>query len=473
MRPPWLPGEDARLPQKKPESMGLGEDRRREQKERECRQQREREDEQERENRRNREKLYASEHQRQQKQVKEQDKYESQRKSENERQRTMDMDLGASQLSPLRYGQDSRQSERVPQVGFRQRSVGNFSFENVKACEHESGKISDSARDGTVSRILRSSSPHAVLGVSTESPSSALRKAYLRSCLMVHPDKCQHPQAGEAFRRLKEAYMHLTEGTPWKFSSGAASSSHTQHKQQSHNSSESSTRSGRSWSCDGGSADGGDPFEFFRQTAEQAFRAGDFSREDFSNLFGGFAGQPAAIGGAVVGAAVVGGICSLIGGGLGSMVAASASSNTTCRCRDSIYGRCENCRARKSLDVASGSAAGGTIGLAVGAALGAAVGASLGRVVAEAAASHRGKAGIGGWSQGGCSQEEDESSFVCPNRHPLCKRTVPPWSMGNCAKCSKGQQPGMWVWSCSLCRYEVCQTCGDDALKMKRECTQQ
>eukprot|EP00443_Scrippsiella_acuminata_P002710 CAMPEP_0115231178 /NCGR_PEP_ID=MMETSP0270-20121206/33103_1 /TAXON_ID=71861 /ORGANISM="Scrippsiella trochoidea, Strain CCMP3099" /LENGTH=518 /DNA_ID=CAMNT_0002645805 /DNA_START=28 /DNA_END=1585 /DNA_ORIENTATION=+ len=247
-----------------------------------------------------------------------------------------------------------------------------------------------SQRDSSsaIERILQGRTAWEVLGVAVRSPKGTCRQAYLRESLMVHPDKCKHPRAGEAFRRLADAYKHLSEGGPWRDGSAAASS-----QKQSTNSSSSYDQHqrghpfyqphGSDHERGGRGPGGGDPFAFFRDAAEQAFQSGEFSRDDFSDLFG----EPAAVGGALVGAVLIGGLGSILGGALGSVAGGSVAldSVSACQCQRMRRegGRCEFCRGGVALGGSLGGAAGRTAGLALGVAAGASIGAKLGSAIAQ------------------------------------------------------------------------------------------
>jgi curved DNA-binding protein CbpA len=62
--------------------------------------------------------------------------------------------------------------------------------------------------------ILNAKSLYDVLGVSPQIiqiDQSSLRKAYLKTSVAVHPDKCNHPQATQAFQRVAEAWGTLSD----------------------------------------------------------------------------------------------------------------------------------------------------------------------------------------------------------------------------------------------------------------------
>jgi curved DNA-binding protein CbpA len=62
-----------------------------------------------------------------------------------------------------------------------------------------------------VEAVLRATSLYEVLGVDAAVGDAALRKAYLKKSLAIHPDKCQHPRATEAFQHIAHAYDTLSD----------------------------------------------------------------------------------------------------------------------------------------------------------------------------------------------------------------------------------------------------------------------
>ncbi|EJK56107.1 hypothetical protein THAOC_24068 [Thalassiosira oceanica] len=50
---------------------------------------------------------------------------------------------------------------------------------------------------------------YAVLGLTPEASGADVKKSYKTRCLRLHPDKCRHERAGEAFRALSHAYDTL------------------------------------------------------------------------------------------------------------------------------------------------------------------------------------------------------------------------------------------------------------------------
>lgn len=58
---------------------------------------------------------------------------------------------------------------------------------------------------------LRFDSPYDILGVNRNMSSDHTKKRYWKLSLMVHPDKCPHPQAHQAFIKLNKAFKDLQE----------------------------------------------------------------------------------------------------------------------------------------------------------------------------------------------------------------------------------------------------------------------
>lgn len=67
-------------------------------------------------------------------------------------------------------------------------------------------------RDNEVERILRAFklNPYEQLGVRFDASEDDIKRAYRKTSLMVHPDKCKHPHAKEAFEVLGRAHKLLT-----------------------------------------------------------------------------------------------------------------------------------------------------------------------------------------------------------------------------------------------------------------------
>lgn len=69
----------------------------------------------------------------------------------------------------------------------------------------------ESDEHNVIEEILNASNHYQVLSVDEETvDSAALRRAYLTKSVQVHPDKCNDPQATEAFQRVAEAWTVLS-----------------------------------------------------------------------------------------------------------------------------------------------------------------------------------------------------------------------------------------------------------------------
>lgn len=61
-----------------------------------------------------------------------------------------------------------------------------------------------------IQRILTNSDPYAILGIPLNSKLSDIEKQYRKISLSIHPDKSTHPNATEAFVKLRQAYESIT-----------------------------------------------------------------------------------------------------------------------------------------------------------------------------------------------------------------------------------------------------------------------
>ncbi|KAF6139437.1 hypothetical protein GIB67_026279 [Kingdonia uniflora] len=77
----------------------------------------------------------------------------------------------------------------------------------------EAASANEAERFEEVSRILGAeiASPYDVLGVNHEMSTDNIKKRYWKTSLMVHPDKCPHPQAHQAFIVLNKAFKDLQD----------------------------------------------------------------------------------------------------------------------------------------------------------------------------------------------------------------------------------------------------------------------
>ncbi|KAJ0976038.1 hypothetical protein J5N97_018003 [Dioscorea zingiberensis] len=74
-------------------------------------------------------------------------------------------------------------------------------------------EVGEVERDNEVLRILAcfKLNPFEHLNLSFDSPPEEVKKQYRKLSLMVHPDKCKHPQAKEAFAALAKAQQLLLD----------------------------------------------------------------------------------------------------------------------------------------------------------------------------------------------------------------------------------------------------------------------
>ena len=65
---------------------------------------------------------------------------------------------------------------------------------------------SESSIGAVIEAVLRSACPYRRLGMHLHAPRDACRRSYLQLALRLHPDKCSHPRAKEAFAAVEEAF---------------------------------------------------------------------------------------------------------------------------------------------------------------------------------------------------------------------------------------------------------------------------
>ena len=64
--------------------------------------------------------------------------------------------------------------------------------------------------DEIISGVLAAvACPYGRLGLPLHTPRDACRKSYLQLALKLHPDKCAHPRAKEAFAAVEEAFRRV------------------------------------------------------------------------------------------------------------------------------------------------------------------------------------------------------------------------------------------------------------------------
>lgn len=77
----------------------------------------------------------------------------------------------------------------------------------------EAESSNEAERFEEVTRIMgvEGDNPYDVVGVNHKMPVENLKKRYWKLSLMVHPDKCSHPQAHQAFIKLNKAFKDLQD----------------------------------------------------------------------------------------------------------------------------------------------------------------------------------------------------------------------------------------------------------------------
>jgi curved DNA-binding protein CbpA len=91
--------------------------------------------------------------------------------------------------------------------------VGDFIGPPPPAMVKEAESANEAERFEEVTRIMavEGDSPYDVVGVNRNMVEGNIKKRYWKLSLMVHPDKCSHPQAQEAFVRLNKAFKDLQD----------------------------------------------------------------------------------------------------------------------------------------------------------------------------------------------------------------------------------------------------------------------
>ncbi|XP_019453044.1 PREDICTED: uncharacterized protein LOC109354778 [Lupinus angustifolius] len=77
----------------------------------------------------------------------------------------------------------------------------------------EAESANEAERFEEVTRIMEveAESPYDVLGVNHNMSNDNIKKRYWKKSLLVHPDKCSHPQAHQAFIKLNKAFKELQD----------------------------------------------------------------------------------------------------------------------------------------------------------------------------------------------------------------------------------------------------------------------
>ncbi|XP_048497401.1 uncharacterized protein LOC104890009 isoform X2 [Beta vulgaris subsp. vulgaris] len=77
----------------------------------------------------------------------------------------------------------------------------------------EAESANEAERFEEVTRIMgvESDNPYDIVGVNHKMPGENMKKRYWKLSLLVHPDKCSHPQAHQAFIKLSKAFKDLQD----------------------------------------------------------------------------------------------------------------------------------------------------------------------------------------------------------------------------------------------------------------------
>lgn len=83
----------------------------------------------------------------------------------------------------------------------------------------EADLAAQDVRTAEVDRILKLQresekvpDPYCILGIEVDATPADIKKAYMRRSLLIHPDKCEHPLAAQAFQELSKAAKELQVG---------------------------------------------------------------------------------------------------------------------------------------------------------------------------------------------------------------------------------------------------------------------
>jgi len=99
------------------------------------------------------------------------------------------------------------------------REVQGFELGEERRCLQEFyGEVKEQDRHNEVNRILGAFklNPFEQLGIKFDTTREDIRKHYRKVSLLVHPDKCSHPRAGDAFDILGQAQATLVQDDRFK-----------------------------------------------------------------------------------------------------------------------------------------------------------------------------------------------------------------------------------------------------------------
>ena len=73
------------------------------------------------------------------------------------------------------------------------------------------GQLVGQMTEEEADRVLRAETLYEVLKVEKTCTDEEIKKSYRRIAVKVHPDRCKHPKATEAFQRISHAYQTLSD----------------------------------------------------------------------------------------------------------------------------------------------------------------------------------------------------------------------------------------------------------------------
>ena len=94
------------------------------------------------------------------------------------------------------------------------RGVDQHDIELLASLAHES---STDAQVEAIRAVLSHTQPWEVLGVAQAATNRECTAAYRAKSCLLHPDRCPHPRAGEAFQRLGDAYQWAQDKDGWAY----------------------------------------------------------------------------------------------------------------------------------------------------------------------------------------------------------------------------------------------------------------
>lgn len=85
------------------------------------------------------------------------------------------------------------------------------SAESINSNDSKGATSASEASESMCKRILKAKNFYETLGVAKDADEIAIKKAYKKLALQLHPDKCKAPSAEEAFKRIALAFQTLSD----------------------------------------------------------------------------------------------------------------------------------------------------------------------------------------------------------------------------------------------------------------------